>query len=62
MLERLRAKLVRAGTQRALAVELGVSLPYLNDVLRGRRDLGPAVLDGMGLVRVVEYREKLIEI
>jgi len=36
-------------TQKALAEEMGVSPPYLSDVLAGRRDPGPAILSFVGL-------------
>ena len=57
--ERLQERLdLAGGTQTALARELGVSLPYLNDVLHGRRELAGKVLDALGLERVISYREK----
>lgn len=56
--ERLQQRLDMAGKQVALAKELGVSLPYLNDVLHGRRELAGKVLDALGLERVISYREK----
>ena len=46
----------RLGSQRALAKELGVSEPYLSDVIRGRREPGPKLLKARGLERVVDYR------
>ena len=36
-------------TQTALAEEIGISRPYLSDVLNGRRDPGPAILSFVGL-------------
>ncbi len=46
----------RASSQSAVADELGVSKQYLCDVLKGRRDLGQKMLDGLGLQRIVAYR------
>jgi hypothetical protein len=37
--EVLDAEIARAGTQTALAKKLGVSLVYINDVVRGRRSI-----------------------
>lgn len=56
VLAQLRSWLAQYGSQKALAVRLGVSVQYLNDVLRGRREVGPAVLAGLGLEKVVTYR------
>jgi transcriptional regulator with XRE-family HTH domain len=47
-----------AGTQKALAARLGVSDSYLADVLNGRKDPGEAILEPLGLERVVTYRRK----
>jgi transcriptional regulator with XRE-family HTH domain len=42
-------------TQQELAEELGVSQQYLSDVLLGRRDPGPAVLDKLNLRQEMVY-------
>jgi plasmid maintenance system antidote protein VapI len=44
-------------TQTALAEELGISVGHLNDILMGRRAIGPQVLKALGLERVVSYRK-----
>ena len=44
-------------TQSALAEELGISLGHLNDILCGRRAIGPKVMKALGLERVVTFRE-----
>lgn len=45
-------------TQVELATDLGVSAQYLGDVLAGRRDPGKAILNAMGLEKIVDYRQK----
>ena len=45
-------------SQRDVAAELGVSEQYLSDVLRGRTDPGPMILEGLGVERVVTYRRR----
>ena len=45
-----------ASSQTTVADELGVSKQYLCDVLAGRRELGPKMLSGLGLYRIVSYR------
>ena len=44
-----------ASSQTTVADELGVSKQYLCDVLAGRRELGPKILTGLGLYRIVTY-------
>ncbi len=58
VMEVLRKRLDKAGSQKALAAELGVSAPYLHDVLNGRRDPAGALLSALGFERVVTYRKK----
>lgn len=57
----LRKEVERAGSQRKLAKELGVSAMFVNDVLRGRRDPGKKMLDAMGFQRQVKII-RLVEI
>lgn len=45
-------------TQTALAEELGISIGHLNDILMGRRAIGPQVLAALGLERVVSFRQR----
>jgi len=42
---------------RAFAEEIGVTAPYVHDVLRRRRDPGPAILRYLGLVKVEAPRK-----
>ena len=48
---KLRALVKRAGSQRALAAEMGITQAYLSDVLNGHRHPGPAILKFLGLTR-----------
>lgn len=54
----LQRRLAQAGSQALLAKELNVSQPYLSNVLAGRADPGPLILDALGVERVVTYRQK----
>jgi plasmid maintenance system antidote protein VapI len=49
----LAAFIKRHKTQAAAAEALGVSRPYLSDIVNGRRDFSDAVLEKLGLRRVV---------
>lgn len=42
----------------SLAERIGVSRAYLSDILRGRRDPGPTILEFLGLRKVVSYTVK----
>lgn len=61
MLEQLRVWQGR-GTQKDLADKLGVSESLLSDVLLGRRDLTPKLLDAMDFERVILYRPKTVKV
>ena len=52
----LKAKAVP--TQAAFAKENNISPQYVNDVIKGRREPGPGVLDALGLEQVITYRRK----
>lgn len=56
-LDRLKAGIRKAGTQRAFAQELGISLAYLNDVLHERRPVSANLARKLGLIRETIYRE-----
>ena len=58
VIERLRAAIDAAGSQVAFAEKHGVSLQYVNDVVRGRREPGQKILDALGIEKLVVYREK----
>lgn len=50
----------RHGSQTAVAKLAGVSIAYINDIKQGRRDIGgaTAVLNALGIERVITYRRK----
>ena len=52
---RLRQRAARAGSQAALAQQLGITPTYLSEVLGGRREPGPKFLRALGLRRVTVY-------
>lgn len=58
VLRRLQALCDEAGGQRALARRLGVSMAFINAALKGRARPSGAILDALGLERVMAYREK----
>lgn len=55
VVERLRAACVEAGGQTAWAAANGLSVPYVNDVVRRRRGPTARILEGLGLQREVRY-------
>ncbi len=55
LVELLRQRAKRAGSQQALAEALGVTPAYLSDVLGGRREPGPKILEVLRLRRQVVY-------
>lgn len=52
-LKTLQAFVEKHKTQAAAAEALGVSRPYLSDIINGRRDFSDPVLERLGLRRVV---------
>ena len=45
-----------AGSQQAWAEENGLSVSYVNDVLKRRRGPGMSILTALGLTKAVEYK------
>jgi len=45
-------------TAKELASELGITPQYLSDVFAGKRELGPSILDGLGLESETIYIPK----
>lgn len=56
--EVLRKFIKQEGTQEAAAAKIGISAPYLVDLLRGRREPGPKVLEYFDIELVKGYRIK----
>ena len=56
--DRLNKAIERSGGQRAFAKQHSISVSYVNDVLRGRREPAGKILTALGLNRLVTYREK----
>ena len=54
----LRAFVSQHPTAKNAALMLGVSAPYLSDMLKGKRDVGPKVLAKLGLTKTVVYAVK----
>jgi transcriptional regulator with XRE-family HTH domain len=46
-------KQISKASLRKVAIEIGISAPYLSDVMRGNRLPGPKVLKYLGLRRVI---------
>jgi DNA-binding transcriptional regulator YdaS (Cro superfamily) len=57
-IDRLRAAIVAAGSQKAYAEHIGVSESYLSDVLRGNRAPGEKIVTALNLEVITMYREK----
>ncbi len=49
-----------AGDRYRLANSLGVPAGVLSDVINGRRDPGPTLLEALNLERVVTYRKVVL--
>jgi transcriptional regulator with XRE-family HTH domain len=64
VVELLRRACAKAGSQRAWARQHGVSVAYVSDVLRGRRDPGKSILAEIGkfgLLKSVTYSVEYVE-
>lgn len=56
VIDHLRTAIATAGSQQAFAQQHGMSVQYVNDVLRGKRDPGPKILEALNYERVTLYR------
>jgi plasmid maintenance system antidote protein VapI len=56
-LDRLRARVAQYDTLTESAKALGVSAPYLSDILKGRRDIGPKIAQALRLEKTVRYNQ-----
>ena len=54
----LRKACAAAGSQRSWAHAHGVSTAYVSDVLAGRREPGPTILEALGVTRSVSYARR----
>ena len=55
----LRRECDKVGSQKGWAAQHGLSLPYVNDVINGRREPGESILAALGYERApVSYRKK----
>lgn len=54
--ERLHAAIGKAGGQRRFAEAHGFSVAYVNDVVRGKRDLADRILAVIGIERKIIYQ------
>lgn len=52
----LRQLVSQYGTQKAAAMSLGISQPYLSDLMKGRRTFSDKILKKLGLRSVVVSR------
>lgn len=57
-LKYISSEVAKAGSQQAFALRVGISKQYLCDVLKGRREPGRKLLDGVGFVLKVLYIPK----
>ena len=58
LIKKLNKMAEEAGSQAALAKQLGISPSYLSDVLNGLRNPGVSLLAPLGLEAVIEYRSR----
>lgn len=59
VLAALAQSVAAGGNQLSWCKQNGISPAYLSDVLSGRRDPGPKILDALGLEPVTLYQPKL---
>jgi DNA-binding transcriptional regulator YdaS (Cro superfamily) len=59
VMERLRAAIAEAGSQRAFAEKHGFTPGYVSDVIKGQRGLSDRILAAIGVERVINYRLKI---
>lgn len=54
----LAARIKKAGSRAAFAEEAGISRSLVTEVMQGTREPGEAILNALGLEKVVNYRRK----
>ena len=52
-IEKLKEMVTQNGSQKAVAVKIGIAQSYLSDIFLGRRPVGPKILRYFGLKREV---------
>ena len=57
LIEMIYSEIKRLGSQHAVAQAWGISDQYLSDVYRGKREPGKKILEALGIVRIVSYKE-----
>jgi len=57
VLELMRREVKACGSQQAFASKVGITQGYVNDILKRKRELGPKILDALGLRKVVSYEQ-----
>jgi DNA-binding transcriptional regulator YdaS (Cro superfamily) len=58
VLRLLREDVDKAGGQSAWAKRTGTDRPYLNQVLKGKRPIGPTILQALKVKKVVAYERR----
>jgi hypothetical protein len=53
--QKLRDACLEAGSENAWAKANGLSQPYVNDTIKGRREPGAGILRALGLKRIIGY-------
>lgn len=56
VLDMLREAIAQVGSQYQWATKYKLSPQYVSDVLRGRRNMGPAILKALGVEAITQYR------
>lgn len=56
IIQLMRALADERGSQTAAAKEIGITLAYFNDVIQGRKDPGPSILQHFGVEKT--YKKK----
>lgn len=54
--QRLIKRAQQLGSRKALAAELGISQPYLSDILLGKREISFQLAEKLGLKKIIRFR------
>jgi transcriptional regulator with XRE-family HTH domain len=55
VLKKIKSKIAEAGSQTKVAIELGISVSYLSDILNGKREISENVARKLGFKRQTKY-------